>query len=758
MPAFYDFFRKIKFLPGSGTAGTPIPTDTVIEADSVTDTANIIAGVNIAFSVTDTVEAGGNPLITTDSVTISGPKYDVYVPSLPATPGEKATIRLERDAIGLEGIVSTDIDIVSDPTSPILINRTGSNQITIGSSSPTLPFSQEQIEDFSAYLLTNGTHTDLTVNYDDYGSFPSSLGQDATSGSGTGAVFDINVTNNIYYAVVTSPGLNFAPGDTITILGSNLPNGTSPANDITITVNTVDVGGEILTVSSVTGTPPLHANVDLAVTSTLQTVTGRGATTSTALTFTNNTSSTNSSTGALVLTAGGLGVFENINAGNSINAGSNLSAVGSVTGATLVSTVATGTSPLTVTSTTEVANLRAATASKWTTARTVTFAGGDVSGSFTIDGSADVSNVALTVQTNAVALGTDTTGNYVAVGATSGNGISGSTNSEGATFTVTSNATSSNTAETIVFRDASGNFSAGTVTASLTGNVSGNATTATTLQTARNINGVSFNGSADITVTANTTNALTIGTGLSGTSFNGSSAVTIAIDSTVVTLTGTQRLENKTLTLPIIDDTSGTNSYQIGVSELTADRIITLPLLTGNDTFVFAAHSQTLTNKTINATNNTISNLTNANLSGTAGITNANLANSSITVNGTAISLGGSGTVTAAAGTLTGTTLNATVVTSSLTSVGTLTNLTVTNTISGSINGNAATVTNGVYTTGNQTIGGNKSFTGNTTLGQSTSNSLSINVATGTPTVTASPAGYMQITVNGQTRYVPYYL
>ncbi len=42
----------------------------------------------------------------------------------------------------------------------------------------------------------------------------------------------------------------------------------------------------------------------------------------------------------------------------------------------------------------------------------------------------------------------------------------------------------------------------GNLTGTVTGNVTGNATTATTLQTARNINGVSFNGSADITVTA----------------------------------------------------------------------------------------------------------------------------------------------------------------------------------------------------------------------------------------------------------------
>jgi hypothetical protein len=73
---------------------------------------------------------------------------------------------------------------------------------------------------------------------------------------------------------------------------------------------------------------------------------------------------------------------------------------------------------------------------------------------------------------DAVTLGTKTTGNYVATGAVSGVGLSGSASSEGATFTITSNATSANTASTIVARDASGNFSAGTITASLTGTAS----------------------------------------------------------------------------------------------------------------------------------------------------------------------------------------------------------------------------------------------------------------------------------------------
>jgi hypothetical protein len=55
-------------------------------------------------------------------------------------------------------------------------------------------------------------------------------------------------------------------------------------------------------------------------------------------------------------------------------------------------------------------------------------------------------------------------------------------------------ATSANTASAIVARDASGNFTAGTITAALTGNAS----TATALNTARTIGGVSFNGTANI--------------------------------------------------------------------------------------------------------------------------------------------------------------------------------------------------------------------------------------------------------------------
>lgn len=99
----------------------------------------------------------------------------------------------------------------------------------------------------------------------------------------------------------------------------------------------------------------------------------------------------------------------------------------------------------------------ATTADAWATARTITLTG-DVTGvSASWDGSNNIS-FATTITANSVALGTDTTGNYIATGATSGSGISGSVTGEGTTFTVTSNATTASTASTIALRDSSGNM------------------------------------------------------------------------------------------------------------------------------------------------------------------------------------------------------------------------------------------------------------------------------------------------------------
>jgi len=117
--------------------------------------------------------------------------------------------------------------------------------------------------------------------------------------------------------------------------------------------------------------------------------------------------------------------------------------------------------------------------------------------------------------------------------------------------------------------------SGGTGANSLSGYLFGNGTSAVTAvatipnagltNSSVTINGTSVSLGGSITVTATASNALSIGTGLSGTSYNGSAPVTIAIDSTVATLTGSQTLTNKSIsgstnTLSNIANASLTNS------------------------------------------------------------------------------------------------------------------------------------------------------------------------------------------------------
>jgi hypothetical protein len=175
------------------------------------------------------------------------------------------------------------------------------------------------------------------------------------------------------------------------------------------------------------------------------------------------------------------------------------------------------------------------------------------------------------------------------------------------------------------------------------------------------------------TITAANPNPLTIGTGLSGGSYDGSSAVTIAIDSTVATLTGTQAL----------------------------------------------------TNKTINGSLNTLSN-----------IGNSSLANSSVTFNGQTVALGASGTITAS-------TTNPLTIGTGLS--GTSFNGSTATTIA--IDSTVATL-NGSQTLTNKTISGSNntlSNIGNSSLTNSQITLGTTNIALGGTSLT--PAGLTSVTV-----------
>ena len=133
------------------------------------------------------------------------------------------------------------------------------------------------------------------------------------------------------------------------------------------------------------------------------------------------------------------------------------------------------------------------------------------------------------------------------------------------------------------------------------------------------VHGVSGNvvGTTDSQILTNKTidgNNNTITNLAHGSEVDSPSSGVHGVTGSVVGTTDSQTLTNKTLTSPIlttpqINDASSDHQYIFASSELIADRTVTLPLLTGNDEFVFKSHSQTLTSKTIDGDNNTISNL-----------------------------------------------------------------------------------------------------------------------------------------------------
>ena len=160
-------------------------------------------------------------------------------------------------------------------------------------------------------------------------------------------------------------------------------------------------------------------------------------------------------------------------------------------------------------------------------------------------------------------------------------------------------ATAGNEANKIVQRDANGNFTAGTITANLVGNVTGNvnvntgtsnfnvlnagtitgsfvgnlqgnASTANRLTVDRFINGVVFNGSESITIKASTTNPILRGQYLTGNNFDGTASTTWAVDATpdnvgnkVVVRTASGNFSAGTITANLVGNTTGTHTGNV---------------------------------------------------------------------------------------------------------------------------------------------------------------------------------------------------
>ena len=266
---------------------------------------------------------------------------------------------------------------------------------------------------------------------------------------------------------------------------------------------------------------------------------------------------------------------------------------------------------------------------------------------------AQLANSAITINGNSVSLGGSTTVTAVNPFAlTISTGLSGTTYNGSAAVTIAIDSTVATLTGTQTLTNKSISGALNTLTSIGNSSLTNSSITI-------NGNSVSLGGST--TVTASTTGTLTLGTGLTGTSFNGSTNVTTAIDTTVVaTLTGIQTLTNKSIsgstnTLSSIGNSSLTNSsvtyngvaVALGSSgTITAANPNALTIGTGlsgtsytgaaavtiaiDSTVATLTGSQTLTNKSISGSTNTLSN-----------IANSSLTNSSVTIGTTAISLGG---------------------------------------------------------------------------------------------------------------------
>lgn len=163
---------------------------------------------------------------------------------------------------------------------------------------------------------------------------------------------------------------------------------------------------------------------------------------------------------------------------------------------------------------------------------------------------------------------------------TAGTGITITNSDVGNTSTVSI----TNTAVT------AGSYGGATAIPVLTINAQGQVTAASTASITTTLSIAGDTGTDTIALATDTIN-FQGGTGITSTVTSATNTVDFSIDSTVATLTGTQTLTNKTLTSPIISTISNTG---------------TLTLPTSTDTLVGRATTDTLTNKSIDLTNNTL--------------------------------------------------------------------------------------------------------------------------------------------------------
>ncbi len=395
-----------------------------------------------------------------------------------------------------------------------------------------------------------------------------------------------------------------------TVSGSSQVVGSSiTTNTITIGSTSTALGGTSTTLAGLTSvnstqfTGSLSGNATTATTlQTARTINGTSFNGSADITIANlvsGSSQLTSSYDTRYLTIGGDGVVSG-SAQIDVSATTGDIALGTRTSGNYVASLVAGTNITLANNTGEGATPTIGlTNNAITIAGTSTSLGGSITAATILQGTGVVSGssqIAAGSITGDIALGTQTSGNYVGT-ITAGNGIvtSGATTGEGIAHTIS----------------AGGGVVSGSSQITLASTTGFGTYIDQALLTTSNVthNNVTVSGNLTVNGTTTTVNSTTLAIADSVIELNYGGSATKA---GILTKDATGTLTSGSFLW------DATNDYWIAGASGSE-----LPIATTTGT-------QTLTNKTIAAGSNTISGLTNSNLSGTAGITNANLANSTI--------------------------------------------------------------------------------------------------------------------------------
>ena len=241
----FTYYAKAKV---GTSAGTSLETFYTILRGADFYTGAAIQGDTSAFSVTSQGSAGTFTLALAsdtqeDRLAVQGTQPPIGAP-LQSNAGGIPLGSQVTGTVGAGGVITTPVLTADVPAGSFVLPVQNSSAVEIGSAVDR--------GDGTATFVTNVVGNDLTISSATsrtlIGNTVLYSGVTGTNDQpiGNGATFDITRTNGVYAVVLNAPGQDYQEGDRI-IIGGGSVGGSDTTNDIKITVETVDTGGEILT-------------------------------------------------------------------------------------------------------------------------------------------------------------------------------------------------------------------------------------------------------------------------------------------------------------------------------------------------------------------------------------------------------------------------------------------------------------------------------------------------------------------------------